>query len=120
MPHLMNFPEEKLKWPIEHNGKFYDKNALAEMYEQNWGAWERGGGAVHVGEFGCHNQTPPQIANAWFRDILEVYSRRNWGWALWRLRGSFGVLDSERVGVKFENFGGAKLDRELLEILKQG
>ena len=120
MPHLMNFPEEKLKWPIEHNGKFYDKNALAEMYEQNWGAWERGGGAVHVGEFGCHNQTPPQIANAWFRDILEVYKQRNWGWALWRLRGSFGVLDSERVGVRFENFGGAKLDRELLEILKQG
>ena len=120
MPHLKNFPEEQLKWPGEYNGKFCDRNALFEMYEQKWGAWEHGGGAVHVGEFGCHNQTPPKIANAWFKDLLDVFKQRNWGWALWQLRGSFGVLDSERVGAKFENFRGATLDRELLEILKQG
>ena len=57
---------------------------------------------------------------AWLTDLLDVYKERGWGWALWRLRGSFGVLDSNRPQAKYENFKGAKLDREMLEILKQG
>ena len=120
MPHLKDFPEDQLKWPLKYKGVTYDKNFFRAYYEKNWGDWERLGGSVHVGEFGCHNQTPAPIAYAWFKDILSVMKERNWGWGLWRLRGSFGVIDSERVGAKMENFRGAKLDRELLEILKQG
>ena len=120
MPHLKNFPEDQLKWPLHYKGVTYDKNFFRAYYEKQWGEWERLGGKVHVGEFGCHNQTPAPVAYAWFRDILDVMKEREWGWALWRLRGSFGVIDSERVGAKMENFRGAKLDRELLEILKQG
>ncbi len=120
MPHLMNFPEELLKWPLVYKGKTYDKQFLRDTYETNWGAWEKSGGAVHVGEMGCHNMTPAPVMRAWLKDLLDVYKERNWGWALWRLRGSFGVLDSNRPQAKYENFKGAKLDREMLEILKQG
>ena len=33
--------------------------------------------------------------------------------------GSFGVLDSGRRDVKYENYKGHKLDRKMLELLKR-
>jgi endoglucanase len=39
---------------------------------------------------------------------------------LWNLRGSFGVLDSQRTDVKYEDFRGSKLDREMLQVLQAG
>ena len=117
---MKDLTEETLSWPLKFRGKTYDKNFLRELYRKNWDSWEMLGGSVHCGEFGCYNQTPARVANAWFKDELAVLKERNWGWALWRLRGAFGVIDNDRPGSKFENFRGGKLDRELLEILKQG
>ena len=53
------------------------------------------------------------------RDSLSVWKEAGWGFALWNLRGSFGVLDSGREDVKYENFRGMKLDREMLELLRR-
>jgi endoglucanase len=39
------------------------------------------------------------------------------GWALWNLRGSFGILDSHRSDVDYEDFHGHKLDRKMLNVL---
>jgi endoglucanase len=39
---------------------------------------------------------------------------------MWNLRGGFGVLDSDRADVKYEDFRGHKLDRKMLELLLQG
>jgi endoglucanase len=39
---------------------------------------------------------------------------------LWNLRGSFGVLDSQREDVAYEDFRGRKLDRAMLELLREG
>ena len=41
------------------------------------------------------------------------------GWALWNFRGANGVLDSQRADVKYEDFGGHKLDRKMLELLQR-
>jgi endoglucanase len=38
---------------------------------------------------------------------------------MWNLRGSFGVMDSERQDVQYEDFKGHKLDRKMLELLKR-
>jgi len=35
------------------------------------------------------------------------------------LKGSFGVLNSERTDVKYEDYKGHKLDRKMLELLKE-
>lgn len=77
-----------------------------------------GGVGVLVGEWGCHNRTPHPVVLAWARDCLANWKRANFGWALWNFRGSFGVLDSDRKDVKYEDFRGHKLDRELLELLR--
>jgi endoglucanase len=40
------------------------------------------------------------------------------GYALWNLRGPFGVLDSDRADVDDEDWHGHKLDRRLLELMQ--
>jgi endoglucanase len=52
------------------------------------------------------------------RDNLTLWKEAGWGWALWNFRGAFGVLDSGRADVKYEEFRGHQLDREMLELLK--
>ena len=85
-----------------------------------WQALERKGVGIHVGEWGAHNQTPHAVVLAWMRDQLALWKDAGWGWALWNLRGSFGVLDSERSDVAYENFRGHKLDRRMLDLLRDG
>ena len=50
---------------------------------------------------------------------LALFRDRNVGWAMWEFRGGFGVLDSDRDDVEYEDFHGHKLDRKLLELLRR-
>lgn len=74
---------------------------------------------VMVGEFGAYNKTPHDVVMRWIEDCLANWKRAGFGWALWNLRGSFGVLDSDRPDVQYENFRGHKLDRQMLELLQR-
>ena len=38
---------------------------------------------------------------------------------MWNFRGSFGILDSDRKDVQYEDFNGHKLDRKMLELLQK-
>jgi endoglucanase len=105
-------------WPLTKGG--YDKDKLRQVMIEPWKAFEAKGAGVHVGEWGCHNRTPHAVVLAWMRDQLSLWREAGWGWAMWNLRGSFGPLDSERADVKYESFNGHKLDREMLELLRQG
>jgi endoglucanase len=71
-----------------------------------------------VGEFGAYNKTPHKVVLAWMRDCLTVWKEMGWGWALWNFRGSFGILDSGRTDVAYEDWRGHKLDRAMLELLQ--
>jgi endoglucanase len=51
-------------------------------------------------------------------DCLKNWQQAGFGWALWNFRGSFGILDSGRSDVKYEDFHGRKLDREMLELVR--
>ena len=74
---------------------------------------------VMVGEFGVHHYTPHAITLALMEDYLNVWKERNLGWALWNFKGSFGILDSGRKDVQYEEFHGHKLDRKMLELLQK-
>jgi endoglucanase len=76
------------------------------------------GVGVHVGEWGAFNHTPHEVALAWMRDCLENWRTAGFGWALWNFRGAFGILDSDRTDVTYEDFHGHKLDRQMLELLR--
>jgi len=92
----------------------------AWLWQKNIAPWkkiEAKGIGVMVGEWGCYNKTPHDVVLRWAEDCLANWKRAGWGWALWNFRGSFGILDSERQDVAYEDFHGHKLDRALLNLL---
>ncbi len=84
-----------------------------------WKKLEARGVGVMVGEWGAYNKTPHPVVLAWMKDCLDNWKKAGWGWALWNFRGSFGILDSDRTDVQYEDYQGHKLDRAMLELLQQ-
>ncbi len=75
---------------------------------------------LFVGEFGCCQGTVPYATYlAWLEDALKMFQGHGWGWALWNLDGTFGILDTPRTDCEFEDFHGHRLDRRALELLKR-
>lgn len=70
------------------------------------------------GEWGCHNKTPHEVVLTWMEDQLQLWKEAGWGWALWQFKGNFGVLNSNRSDVVYEDFNGLLLDRKMLELLQ--
>jgi endoglucanase len=97
----------------------WNRERLKRQLIDPWKQLEQSGVGIHVGEFGAFNGTPHDVVLGWFRDMLPLWKEAGWGWAMWNLRGGFGVLDSNRKDVQYENFKGHKLDRKMLEILQQ-
>ncbi len=107
-------------WPIKgDDGKLWDKEALREKLITRWQPLVDKGVSVHVGEWGCYNKTPHDVVLKWMRDILSLWKEVNWGYAMWNLKGDFGIINSNRAEVKYENYKGHKLDRKMLELLKE-
>lgn len=107
-------------WPLKKGERIIDRDWLRRERIAPWQELERKGVGVHVGEWGAHQNTPHAVALAWMRDQLALWKEAGWGWALWNLRGSFGVMDSGRKDVNYEDFHGHKLDREMLNVLQAG
>lgn len=98
-------------------GTKLDRQWHQENYIVPWKAWENAGGGVMVGEFGAYNKTPHHVVLSWMEDLLRNWKEAGWGWALWNLRGSIGILDSGREDVAYEDFHGHQLDRKMLDLL---
>ncbi|MFP4282392.1 MAG: glycoside hydrolase family 5 protein [Opitutales bacterium] len=103
------------RWP---DGPEANRQALEEFYQPWFDLMEQGVG-VHCGECGCYNETPHDVFLAWFGDVLDVLSDRGIGFGLWEMRGDFGILDSGRSDVDYEEWHGYKLDRKLLTLLQK-
>jgi endoglucanase len=106
------------EWPGTMSGQTFDKTRL-EKYYQPWIELAKNGVGVHCGECGCWNKTPHPVFLAWFGDVLDILTSNKIGYALWNFRGDFGVLDSGRADVEYEDWHGHKLDGKLLQLLKR-
>ena len=102
------------EWPA---GPDTDRAFLERFYEP-WFELIDAGVGVHCGESGCYKETPHKVFLAWFGDVLDVLASRDVGFALWEMRGDFGILDSGRADVDYEDWYGYSLDRELLALLR--
>jgi hypothetical protein len=89
------------------------------LHLEQWDVLSRKGVTVMVGEFGSVEMLPAATNLAWLEDNLKLWKERNWSWAMWGFRGLFGVLDSKRPGVVYEDYKGHKLDRQMLELLQR-
>ena len=109
---------EKPTYPMREGEKTWDKARLVKDQVGPWKGLERQGVGVMVGEFGAFNRTPHDVVLPWMRDCLDAWNAAGWGWALWNFRGGFGILDSDRADVSYENWRGHKLDRAMLNLLQ--
>jgi len=125
-----NFVQRFVGWtgtPFEAVGLSKPKTVYADagqqyLYDKAFAQWDeaiRSGRFVFCGECGVWKMTPHAIVLDIMEDYLKLWKERNMGWAFWNLRGTFGVLDSERQDVDYEDFRGHKLDRKLLELMQR-
>ncbi|HUT95201.1 MAG TPA: cellulase family glycosylhydrolase [Thermoguttaceae bacterium] len=113
-----SFPEPT--WPIlNRDGSVKMGRAEMEKHYAPWGELARKGIGVHCGEAGCYNKTPYDVFTAWLTDVMEILKGHGIGYALWNFRGSFGILDSGRKDVAYEDWHGHQLDRKLLALLQE-
>ncbi len=103
-------------YPCEYNGKLWDRGTLRSFY-QPWRDVEAAGAIVHIGECGCYNKTPNDVALRWLSDLFGLYKEFGWGFALWNFAGDFGIVEHGRPGAVYEDMHGLKVDRALLDVI---
>ena len=91
---------------------------LWEIAYKHWEEFINNGG-VMVGEWGAYNKTPHDVTLRWMEDNLKLFKERGLAWALWNFNGPFGIVDSGRTDVQYEDYDGYKLDRKMLELLQK-
>lgn len=107
-------------WPLKaDDGTLWDKDLLREKLIRTWRPLIDRGVPVHVGEWGAYNKTPHEVTLRWMRDLLELWKEAGWGHALWNLKGEMGLLNSHRRDVTYEAHKGHKLDRKMLELIRE-
>lgn len=106
------------KWPGQVGDRYLSRELLEDFYKP-WIELTKAGVGVHCGECGCWNKTPQHVFLAWFSDVLDILDDNKIGFALWEFVGSFGILDSGRTDVAYEDWHGHKLDRKLLTLLQK-
>lgn len=103
-------------WRGEFNGQYFGR----EMIEQYYAPWiellQKGVG-VHCGECGAYNKTPHAVFLRWFEDVLDFLNENRIGFGIWEFSGAFGILNSGRTDVAYEDWYGQKLDRKYLNLL---
>ena len=97
----------------------HDREWLRAAYLKPWEDLVNSGGGAMIGEWGSYNKTPGDVVFNWMEDNLRIFNEIGMGWALWNFNGSFGVLNSGRADVNYENFNGYKLDRKMLNLLQK-
>lgn len=110
-----NLPEPK--WPGQVGDQYLSREMLEKAY-QPWIDLVKEGVGVHCGECGCWNKTPHDVFLAWFGDVLDILKQNNIGFALWEFIGSFGIIDSGRADVDYQDWHGHKLDAKLLKLMQ--
>jgi len=105
-------------WPLKVGKKVQGRQWVYDTRIKPWKELAAKGVGINMGEWGCYNKTPHAVVLAWMKDVGELVKAEGWGWALWNLRGAFGLVDSKRQDVDYEDFRGHGLDRTMLDLLK--
>ncbi|MCL1877900.1 MAG: cellulase family glycosylhydrolase [Defluviitaleaceae bacterium] len=104
------------KYPGISGDMKWNRATLAESYKE-WRDVESTGAKIHIGEFGCYNRTPNDIALRWLGDIMSCWKDFGWGYAMWNFKGPFGICDHGRRDARFEKIKGFNIDMDLLDLM---
>lgn len=120
MKERTDWPEPRWPGAVDDAGYHWDRERLA-LYYSPWRDLLARGIGVHMGETGGSHRAPAPILRAWLGDVLGVCRDLGIGFALWDFLGAskFGILDTERADVAYEDWYGHQLDRQMLELLQR-
>jgi len=110
---------------FDHHTPFQEENGetgiewLKRLFMNSWIEAAKSGQLIMAGEFGSYKYTPHAIVLDWMEDYLKIWKEAEMGWALWNFEGAFGIINSGRDDVEYEDFYGRKLDRKMLELLQK-
>lgn len=115
-----DWPEPKWPGADGDDGFIWDRQKLEEFYAP-WGRLVKQGIGVHLGETGGSHRLPHAVYLAWLEDVLDVFKEMGIGYSIWDFIGAsnFGILDSQREDVNYEDWFGHKLDRKMLALLQK-
>lgn len=115
-----DWPEPKWPGAVDKNGYIWDKKKLEEFYAP-WGRLVEQGIGVNLGETSGSHRLPHDVFLAWLEDVLDVFRNMGFGFGIWDFIGQskFGILDSDRADVNYEDWYGHKLDRKMLSLLQK-
>jgi aryl-phospho-beta-D-glucosidase BglC (GH1 family) len=124
-PGISDWGVPQASYFVDENGSLLVLQAPAGFEDQfimngflgQWIDLKKSGTPVHVGEWGVYNQTPHDVTLGFIENRLMAMKSAGLGWALWNFRGSFGILDSGRSDVDYENYRGHQLDRQMLDFV---
>lgn len=105
-------------YPGTLDGIYWDRDTLRTFY-QPWVEVAQKGVPIHIGEFGCFNKTPNEVALLWLNDLMSLYKELGWGYCLWNFKGAFGIVEHGRPGTVYTDMDGFQVDKALLDIMKQ-
>ena len=104
------------------SGRFADEgmNVMCKGWLDRWEDPIANGVWCLAGEFGCANHTAHMDSLRFLESGLNLFEVLGMGWCSWGFIGSrFGILDSGRCDVEYEDWKGRKLDRKMLELLRR-
>ncbi len=106
-----NFAQKNLELNIQRMREFV----------KTWSDFSKQTGtAVMCQEFGICNNVSEKASLSWMEDWLKVMTENNIPWATMGYREQFfGILNSNRIDVKYEKYGPYLLDREMLKLLQK-
>jgi aryl-phospho-beta-D-glucosidase BglC (GH1 family) len=101
---------------LQWQGRTWNLSTLRGSYEP-WRDVQKKGVSIHIGEFGCFNRTPNDVAMRWLTDLFSLFKEFGWGYAMWNFQGPFGIIEHGRADAKFESIAGYQVDRALLDLM---
>ncbi len=114
-PPGMTFPEPEYPGTVWFDQP-WDRDAIDRFYAP-WREVEAKGNRIHIGEFGCYNKTPNDVALRWLTDVFGLFKQYGWGYCMWNFEGTFGIIDHGRAGARLEMVDGYLVDRDLLDLM---
>ena len=81
---------------MEFDIRYFDREVMAADMMVALKVAREHGVPLHCGEFGCYENTPEDIREAWYRDIRATFEELGIVWSNWDFMGSFGLVDQSR------------------------
>jgi len=105
-------------WFLKYDGVYADKKWIESVLKPYLDLADLGK-ITHSSEFGVYSKMAKRTtAMNWYRDSLTILKEHDIGWALWHLRGAFGILSTGRDEWTTDRTPwGEPLDSELLNLL---